>query len=83
MRGYSTAYKVFRRTYNGQPNIVTPNVIEYVTGQRYVVELSQGEGLFGGDLFGVTVLTLDGSRTELSRSFDHEDDAREYIATLI
>lgn len=46
---------------NLPPNVLTPHLIAYVlvttdTGQYLAVELSEGEGILGGDLYGVSVM---------------------------
>ena len=76
------ARKVFAETYGDSPNFMTPMVMEYGATTEHVYELSRGEGILGGSLFGVTILTHDGERTELSKSFDTLEEATEYIAKI-
>ena len=78
-----TATQAFRQQFGDSPNVMTPTVLEHGTTTRHHWELSTGDGIFGGQLFGVTVLTLDGERTEgLSQSWSTETEAREFITTL-
>lgn len=73
-------HAVFNRVYKGQPNFLTPSIIE--RGQRgdLVWELSTGEGLGDDRLYGVTVIELPGTpRSDLSTCFSSEEVARDYI----
>ncbi len=74
-----TADQAFKLAFNGEPNFMTPEIIEIGSTPHHHYEISRGDGLFGGDLFGVTILTLNGERTDLSKSFDNLDEARRYI----
>ena len=62
-------------------NFITPNVIEYGRAGVFVYELSTGR-FMSANLYGVTVLTLNGEKTERSRCLHSMTDAREYILTL-
>lgn len=64
-------------------NIITPNVIEYVTVRDYEVELSSGDA-FGHPLWGVTVVNRVTREQEFSldNSFDNIKTARLYINEL-
>lgn len=62
-------------------NFMTPNVIGYITVRDYEVELSEGNGIGGTPLFGVTVVnrvTLE-RELELDRSFDNIKTAKLYV----
>ena len=77
-----TPRETFEHTYGDSPNFMTPTVMEYGATRDHVWEMSWGEGILGGNLFGVTILTLTGDRTALSKSFGDEDRARTYINLL-
>lgn len=73
--------RIFHQAFNGLPNHVTPDVLEYGKAGPYVYELSRG--CFGSvEVYGVTVLTASGQRTEKSQSFDTKTAARAYLVTL-
>lgn len=63
---------------------MTPNFVRYVNTPNYVVELSQGRGLRGNDLFGVTIVNKNtGERElELDQMFYSREFAEAYIADL-
>ena len=65
-------------------NFMTPHVIEYGETENYIYELSWGHGSEpNSELYGVTVLNKDGSRTEgLSTCFNTEEQAKQHIQTL-
>jgi hypothetical protein len=68
--------------YNGEPNFMTPNVIEYMETETLCVELSWGTGIFSDKMFGVTVVTRDGERTDHSSCFQTKSEAMAYINSL-
>ncbi len=78
-----TANQAFRKAFGSDANFMTPRIMERGSTASHHWELSTGEGIFGGELFGVTVLTLDGERTnDLSQSFSSETEARTFIDTI-
>ncbi len=78
-----TANQAFRKAFGSTANFMTPGVMERGSTASHHWELSTGEGIFGGELFGVTVLTLDGERTNgLSQSFSSETEARQHIYSI-
>jgi hypothetical protein len=56
--------QVFKTKFKGQPNFMTPNIVRYGKKGEYLYELSKGEGIGGGTIYGVTFLTLEGERPE-------------------
>ena len=73
--------------YFGDPNFMTPHVIEYGSAGKYIYELSTGRG-FKKDsrLYGITVINIDDPEKkynhEKSKCFYSEDEAYDYINTL-
>ena len=49
----------YREYFKGK-NFMTPNVIRYGETDNFYYELSKGQGISGGDIYGVTVITKDG-----------------------
>jgi hypothetical protein len=81
MRSYDEAKRAIRKVYGDDPNFMTPVILGYEVINGYAVEFSTG--VFMGDhLYGVSVVTLDGERTDLGQSFDSEIAARHYAADL-
>ena len=79
-----TARQVFRDVFGDEPNFMTPNLVKLETIGDYIVEVSEGSGLEPGTrLYGVTVLELDGTRTDLSRSFPNPEAVAGYLETLV
>jgi len=77
------ARRVFYDTFGDSTNFVTPEVVSYHLIGPYAVELSKGSAIIGdGELWGVTVLECDGQRTDLSQSFQTDDDALRYMGGL-
>lgn len=78
-----TSGQIFRSLVPNK-NFMTPSVIEYVTVRDYEVELSQGNGIGGTPLFGVTVVNrVTRERClDLDNSFDNIKSARLYINEL-
>lgn len=76
--------QTFRRAFNGEPNLMTPEILRYGKKGDLIYELSRGSGIKPGTLmFGVSVLTKDGKRTDLSEGgFSTLEEAEDYIATL-
>lgn len=78
----NTIRKIFGKTFNGETNFMTPNIVRFGQVGVYIYELSN-TGSSGGifdNMYGVTVLRHDGSTTELSRSFSSKSAAENYIA---
>ncbi len=86
--------KVFAFYYNGQPNFITPHILEYGykrNGNRFLfIELSKGEGVYHERIYGVTVLEgrLKGNKLYLKRRIDkmkcfkNINEAKTYIRSL-
>ena len=78
------ADQIFDIAFDGSPNFMTPDVLERgFAGDEnaYAFELSSGDGIFG-PIFGVTLLSRQGERTELSQSFGSELEARVYLLNI-
>lgn len=74
---------LFNRVYKGQPNFLTPKILEYGRSGRYVYELSTGKFMSEARLYGVTVLDTEGNKMhDLNKCFHDLDEAREYIRKL-
>jgi hypothetical protein len=79
---------IFERVYNGRTNWFTPGYYRFGQAGHYLYELSTGKFMRGSTMFGVTVLTADGTKTELSECFTDDDRnkalaaAEEYIKKL-
>lgn len=79
---------IFERVYNGRTNWFTPSYYRFGQAGQYLYELSTGKFMRGYTMFGVTVLTTDGTKTELSQCFTDDDRskalaaAEEYIKKL-
>lgn len=75
--------KIFNKVFNGQKNLITPEIIEYGATNENLWELSTSN-IF--NVFGVTVIKfIDGQpihQVELSQPFNTEKEAREYIKNL-
>ena len=56
IEGSDKAAAAFRKVYHGNPNFMTPDILEYglIPGGAY--ELSKGRGFEGGPIYGVTVV---------------------------
>lgn len=67
------------------PNFMTPHVIKYVDTDKYLIELSEGEGFTRNKIYGVTVVGVNGERDptgELSNMFHSRKEAEDWIAEL-
>lgn len=90
MANNTEVMQIFNKVFKGQKNILTPTVIEYgVINEKYVYELSCGDGLTGGKMYGVTVVDrINMVRSEgvhlggLSLGGVNEEQARQYIQVL-
>lgn len=64
-------------------NFMTPEVVEYIDANGYMIELSKGEGFDHEPIYGVTVATADGVRLyDESQMFHSESEARGYVEGL-
>lgn len=79
--------KMFSQKYKS-PNLMTPIIIEYGETKEHVYELSKNVETdyalrtWMSPLFGVTVLTKDGEKSELSTCFDTYDTAKAFAEKL-
>lgn len=78
-----TSGLTFRKVVKGE-NFMTPQVLKYITVRDYEVELSQGNGIGGTPIFGVTVVnrvTMEQDH-EQSQCFESKKQALAYINEL-
>lgn len=70
--------------FNGR-NFITPTLQGLYSNAVFAVELSSGFGLFGNELFGVSVKYFDNPSIDatLSEVFTEEDKAKEYALNLL
>lgn len=73
--------RIFKNTYNGAKNFITPEVIGYGKRNGYIYEISKGE-FMKKDMFGLTVLTVDGNKTDKNNSFDSREELKEAINNI-
>jgi DNA-directed RNA polymerase subunit L len=74
--------KIFNKVFKGQTHIMTQDVVRYGKKSEHIYELSQGDGIDRKPLYGVTVLTMKGERTDLSQAFASLAMAEQYIKSL-
>jgi len=75
-----TVKEIFKSNLKGK-NFMTPDIIKYGESGAYIYELSEGR-FMNSKMYGVTVLTRRGERTELDNSFFDLEEAKAYIETL-
>ena len=74
---------VFFEQFGESTNFMSPEVVFYQLVGRFAVELSRGAGFSPGtSIYGVTVLEMDGRRTDLSQSFGTHAEAIIYLEGL-
>lgn len=74
---------VFKRVYNGAPNVLTPTILDYGKRGDHLFEISTGRGMSGDPIYGVTVLTVRGDRCrDLSDCFSTHAEALAYAKAL-
>lgn len=72
---------IFEKTYKTK-NFMTPDIVKYRINKGYIAEFSKGKGIGGRDIFGCTILTVSGDKTELNECFDTLEDAENYFKNL-
>lgn len=81
----------WRSVYHGHKNLFTPEVLEraQAPGTNYIYELSTGSGMFGDEIYGVTIIEVSAGlateRHDLSQPFigkDAKKEALKYIESL-
>ena len=83
-----TPKEVIHAEYGSSKNFMTPDILKTGwCGKLRAFELSRGQGILGGSIYGVTVVQLreDGTTekcSNLSKMFSSRADAREHIAEL-
>ena len=75
MKTPTSARELFRSTFKGSTNFLTREVVTYgwVASGRHAYEISRGEGMGGGYLYGVTIIDADGT---------HNSDLSEAVHSL-
>ena len=80
---YAQIATIFNAAYNGQRNMMTPNVLDYGKRGQHLYEISTGRGISGQPIFGVTVLTVEGKRCgHLNDLFGSHDEALRHARNL-
>lgn len=79
--------QAFHDVYNGQPNIMTPHRHRYGKKGPFLYELSSGQGIVSGTIWGVTVLEYSGHgrakrRPDLSGCYESREKAERRISRL-
>lgn len=76
--------EVFNDKFNGKKNFITPNVLSYSETHNYYIELSQGTGIDGQNIWGITVIEKDSKehRHDLSNLFHSKQEADRFIKRL-
>lgn len=75
--------RVFEDRFEEERNFMTPEVVEYREIGGYAVEISRGDGMGWGSLYGVTILESDGRRTNLSKPFGSLEHALSYLGRIV
>jgi hypothetical protein len=78
---------IFQSVYGCDANFMTPTIIDYLMSDDMVIELSRGEGLGRGPIYGVTaVIKEDGEwkkNHDLCRCCHSRHEMYRYVATLL
>ena len=83
----NTIEEMFKKKFNGERNLMTPDIIEYgrIKESLLIYEISEGDFL-GKDIYGLTILEMKGNelerRYDLSQSFDNMNELEYYIKML-
>lgn len=67
-------------------NFMTPNVIDFTITSNRVIELSKGEGIGGGTIWGVSEFTYDGvsfDKTRRGQMFHGGTEAKSHYNKLV
>lgn len=77
--------QLFKEVFNGNKNIITPNVLKYGTRGLFAFEISYGDGFDGETIYGVTLINKETRKHnhELSRSFNTRGEVTDYLADVI
>ena len=67
--------RAFDKCFNGQPNFMTPRILNVGETDKYIYELSEGEGIERETIYGLTFLTKEGKRIE-------KNDPSQMVRTL-
>lgn len=74
---------IFDHVYDGNTNFMTGTIERYGKAGKYLYELSSGMGINGTRIYGLTVLHLDGTKTEgLNSCFVCLKTAERFIKSL-
>lgn len=81
MKKYTSARKYFSEM---GPNFMTPHALIYMFAGRWAVELSEGKGIDGLPIYGVTAIcAYTGEQAKnISKLFNSIGEAEEHIAYL-
>ncbi len=86
LRINNEAVKIFQRVYKGSVNILTRTILacNISPSGKYVYELSQGRGMRGQAIYGITVVNLNDEtrNVDLCKLCGSQSEAMDYIDTL-
>jgi len=63
MKDHTSARDLFRTLFKGEMNLFTREVVRYgwVASGRHAYEISKGESMGGGSMYGVTIIDANGT----------------------
>lgn len=74
---------LFETTYNGNMNLMTPNLIRRGFRKGLAYEISKGNWMDSSPIYGVTVLTEHGKpRRDLNKCLNSLEEAETYIKNI-
>jgi len=81
----------FRRWQSANPNFITPRLLKIRPVDKYVIELSKGEGMKHEPIYGVSLLEREdygkfkniGWRANVSGAFDNLKEANRHVERLV
>lgn len=83
---WKQADEAFYTAFRGHVNIMTREILERGIAGEWAWEISRGRWVDGEPIYGVTVIGIDGSRSDesfvLSKMFDSYRDATEHVRSL-
>jgi hypothetical protein len=80
--GQDAIKRLFDNVYNNNKHLLTPDIERYGKAGNYYYELSSGDGIQKEKIYGVTVLTIGGEKTDLNSFFSTLEKAERFIKSL-
>lgn len=82
-----TAKEIFKMEYGNSKNFMTPEILKVgKINHNLAFELSQGTGFENEEIYGVTLVEIQGDKTtrrsDLSKMFFKKEEAIEYIDSI-